>query len=89
MPAKHLFVYGKVQGVFYRKSAKHIAEKLKLIGWIKNRPDGSVESIIQGEEFAILKFLEWCRMGPAGASVEKIEIKEINDFDNLKQFSIK
>jgi len=72
MKTVHLLVKGKVQGVFYRASAKKIARELVLKGWIKNTDDGNVESIVSGEPEAVDKFIEWCKKGPQLASITEV-----------------
>ena len=76
MPAYHLIIKGKVQGVFYRQSAKEKARQLQLNGWIKNNQDGSVESFICGDKQALQDFIDWCRKGPSGAHVTDVIIEE-------------
>ncbi len=70
-----LKVYGRVQGVFYRDSARRKARKLNLSGWIKNKPDGTVEILAQGEEKALKSFIDWCYNGSILSKVQKIDIK--------------
>ena len=66
-------VIGDVQGMFFRHSAKEKAEELGIMGFARNESDGSVYIEAEGEEDAIGKFLEWCKTGPASASVNKVE----------------
>ena len=72
----HLLIKGKVQGVFYRASAKDVAEQLKISGWIRNTKDGDVEAVVTGDEDRIKEFIEWCKKGPRRAEVYKVEITE-------------
>lgn len=69
----HLIIKGRVQGVFYRASTRDAAVKLRLKGWVRNMPDGSVEALFEGNEEALGEVLRWCRNGPPGAYVSKIE----------------
>ena len=85
MSTLHLLIKGKVQGVFYRATAKKIAEELGVKGWIKNTNDNNVESIISGTEEQVQQFIEWCKKGPARAEVNEViatvvEDKSFNDF---------
>lgn len=75
---KHLtfVVRGKVQGVFYRASARDVATSLGLTGSVLNLPDGSVQIEVEGEQEVINKFYGWCLEGPPRAVVNKIETKE-------------
>lgn len=72
MPTIHLLIRGKVQGVYYRASAREAAEKLQITGWIKNTPDGHVEAIASGDEQNLQQFVAWCRQGPPGARVTEV-----------------
>ena len=72
----HLFVIGKVQGVFFRASSVHVANKFGVVGWVRNVEDGSVEIIAEGETRNIEQFIDWCRRGPPSASVVDIRITE-------------
>ncbi len=85
---KNCIVKGKVQGVFYRATAKSQAEDLGLTGWVKNLNDGSVEIECQGEETYLNEFLDWAKKGPDWARVDdftekEIEIREESDFNIL------
>jgi acylphosphatase len=62
-------VSGKVQGVFFRASAKDEADRLGIAGVVRNEPDGSVYIDAEGPEEILLRFLEWCRKGPPHARV--------------------
>ena len=73
MPTIHLIVKGKVQGVFYRASAKDMAIKLGLKGWVKNTKEGYVEIKIQGPEDVLEEFVKWCYQGPPSAQVTGID----------------
>lgn len=78
-------ITGRVQGVFFRVSAKEQADYLGISGFACNEPDGSVVVEAEGEEDALNRFLIWCREGPAGARVENMEITEgaMEDFDDF------
>jgi acylphosphatase len=71
-----LTISGHVQGVFYRQSAKEKAISLGISGTVKNLPDGSVEAAITGNPEHVEEFIDWCRKGPSGAKVEKVDIHE-------------
>lgn len=76
MKRVHVFVSGRVQGVFFRAFARRKATELKLKGWVKNTADERVEAVFEGEEKEIKKILELCHNGPAGARVTRVEFKE-------------
>ena len=69
----HVYVSGRVQGVFFRSSTRKEAEKLGLSGWVKNLPDGRVEAVFEGPADSVEEMVGWCEAGPLGASVEDVE----------------
>ena len=79
MPTVHLLIKGKVQGVFYRATAKDVAQTLDLCGWIKNTSEGHVEAIVSGSEKSLHQFIEWCRKGPEKAAVSSVQVTSIED----------
>ena len=79
MQRLHIIVHGYVQGVFFRANAASVANRFGLTGWVKNCSDGSVEIIAEGEKEKLNELLEWCRKGPSGAQVERVE-KEWQEF---------
>jgi acylphosphatase len=86
MPTVHLLIRGRVQGVFYRATAKDVAEELKLTGWIKNTREGNVEIVATGSDEQLRQFIGWCRQGPPKATVSDVEItnKTEETFDSFK-----
>ena len=76
MPSVHLLIKGKVQGVFYRASAREQAEKLGLTGWVRNTGEGNVEIMVHGEPGKLAAFIEWCKKGPAQAKVDAVVVEE-------------
>lgn len=72
--AVHIFVHGRVQGVFYRAKTQEIAQGLGLSGWVKNCHDGTVEILAEGNRGKLEELIEWCRQGPALASVSSIDL---------------
>ena len=81
MPTFTLHITGKVQGVFYRQSAKDKALEFGLRGQAWNNPDGSVTIVVNGNMSEIKHLLEWCRQGPPRAQVHSVEISETADQD--------
>jgi acylphosphatase len=69
-------ISGRVQGVFYRASARAEAERLGLSGFVRNEPDGSVYAEAEGEREALDRFVDWCRRGPPQARVERVEVEK-------------
>lgn len=88
MRTVNLIVKGKVQGVFFRASAKQTADKAGITGWVKNRHDGNVEIMANGTEEAIQSFIAWCRKGPARAEVAEVIITPVQ-MEDLGSFEIK
>jgi acylphosphatase len=82
-------VRGKVQGVFFRASAKEKADELDLKGFAKNEMDGSVYLEVQGDEDNLEDFIHWCQRGPTYARVEACDVTEIEYREGLKNFEIK
>jgi len=70
----HVFVSGKVQGVFFRSSTKDMAQELGLSGWVKNLADGRVEALFEGKNDVVEKMIEWCKIGPEFSKVTGLEV---------------
>jgi acylphosphatase len=68
-----LRIRGRVQGVSFRESARREATRLALTGWVRNRMDGSVEAVAEGETAALEDFIRWCHQGPPEAHVTGVE----------------
>ncbi|TEB05344.1 Acylphosphatase [Pelotomaculum schinkii] len=84
----HLIVTGLVQGVYYRATARQEARTLNITGWVKNRTDGAVEAVIEGDRVKVLKFIDWCRQGPPASQVRGVQV-EWGDFrGEYQDFSI-
>ncbi|MCU4799301.1 acylphosphatase [Halobacteria archaeon HArc-gm2] len=71
----HVFVSGKVQGVFYRATTREEARKRDVDGWVKNLADGRVEAVFEGPEDAVAEMVEWCHEGSDRARVEDVEVE--------------
>jgi acylphosphatase len=69
-------VSGRVQGVFYRDSCRAQARRLGVRGWVRNRPDGSVEVVAEGPRERVEQLLAWCRQGPPSARVTGISVTD-------------
>ncbi len=67
-------VHGRVQGVFFRASTRSVAQRLGLVGWVRNEADGSVLIEAAGASEALQDLVDWCRHGPEGARVTAIDI---------------
>lgn len=73
---RHIFVKGRVQGVWYRGACQQQAEALGVCGWARNLPDGRVEVVAEGATEALDRLEEWCREGPPSARVTGAEVWE-------------
>lgn len=92
MPSKkayvHIVISGLVQGVFFRHYTRKYAIQYNLTGWVKNRPDGKVEAIFEGDELNIELMIDWCRSGPPSAQVTGIDISREEPTNTFPDFRI-
>lgn len=82
----HIWVRGRVQGVFFRATACQQARTLELAGWVRNLRDGRVEIVAEGEEAAVAAFLAWCKQGPPRARVDGLEVRNEAPTGDLATF---
>jgi acylphosphatase len=73
MVRQHLWIRGRVQGVWYRGACAQQAATLGVSGWARNLPDGRVEVVAEGEVDAVEQLVKWCHQGPAAAEVTGVE----------------
>ena len=85
----HVIVSGRVQGVFFRIETKNAAKRFNVSGWVKNRPDGTVEAVFEGAEADVESVLQWCRKGPPMARVKGIETEWKDHTGEFDRFEIK
>jgi acylphosphatase len=85
----HIFISGRVQGVFFRSETMHEAIQLGITGWIRNTPDGRVEAVVEGEEKNVKELSEFCKHGPPGARVANVEITWENCTGEFRNFEVK
>ncbi len=88
MSRLHVWIGGRVQGVFFRETTRQVAQELGLVGWVKNLPDGRVEAVFQGDAGACGKALEWARIGPPSARVTSVEEGWEEEDESLNTFKI-
>lgn len=81
-------IYGRVQGVFFRKYAKDKARELNLRGFVRNEPDGTVYFEAEGEKENVDDFKKWCMKGSPGSKVTNVETAE-NEIQNFSDFQIR
>ncbi len=83
----NIIITGQVQGVFYRDSARRVAEKLGLTGQASNQPDGSVLIEAEGEASAIDQLVAWCKEGPKHAQVENVQVSQ-GEIKGYRKFEV-
>ena len=71
----HVYISGRVQGVFFRDSTRHLARQYGVAGWVRNLPDGRVEAVFEGEKDAVQRLVDWCHQGPPGARVDRVDVE--------------
>jgi acylphosphatase len=81
-------VSGRVQGVFFRDTARRRAEAAGVTGWVRNRSDGAVEAVFEGDPDRVEELVEFCRHGPSRAEVAKAEVTE-EEPEGLSGFEIR
>ncbi|MFP2933023.1 acylphosphatase [Pyxidicoccus sp. 3LG] len=83
-----LRIQGKVQGVFFRESARTEAVRLGLTGWVRNRSDGAVEAVVEGPPAVLEEFIRWCNRGPTQARVSGVERTDGEATGEFSQFIV-
>ena len=83
-----LVIRGQVQGVYFRASAQREARQLGLTGWVRNRPDGAVEIVAEGEEDQVKDLLNWSQRGPSTARVDSVETRWRSYTGEFAEFKI-
>lgn len=85
----HIFVSGRVQGVFFRESAKEKADEYGIFGWVKNLENGKVEAVLEGEGENVAKMIDWARRGPILAKVQDLKTENEDFSGEFSSFDIK
>ena len=85
----HVYVSGRVQGVFFRSETQDEAVRQGLTGWVRNTPDGRVEAVFEGEKDKVDKLIEFCRRGPPSAGVTRVEITWESYTGEFREFRIR
>jgi acylphosphatase len=86
---QHLLIAGQVQRVYFRDTTLRLARQLGLSGWVRNRRDGRVEMVIQGDLTAVATLADWCHAGPPAARVESVEIHDEPVDSSLTSFTVR
>ena len=87
MERRHVIIYGRVQGVGFRFGVERAANTRSVAGWVRNRPDGTVEAVFEGELEDVEALVEFCRRGPRGAEVERVDV-ELESAEGLAGFHL-
>ena len=84
----HVFVSGRVQGVYFRATTREEAREAGVDGWVRNLPDGRVEAVFEGPEDAVEAMVEFCHEGSPAATVEDVEI-EHGESEGIEGFEVR
>jgi acylphosphatase len=85
---RRVIVHGRVQGVYFRSATEARAAAAGLAGWVRNRPDGSVEAVFEGDPEAVAALVEFCGSGPRHARVLRLEVFEEAP-EGLRDFQVR
>lgn len=85
---RRLVIRGHVQGVFFRDSVRQVARNERVAGWATNRPDGTVEVVLEGDPDAVQAVIEYCRLGPIHAQVDHVDVTD-EEPEGLAGFKIR
>jgi acylphosphatase len=84
----HVYISGRVQGVFFRAETQRAAMSFNLTGWVRNMADGRVEAVFEGEDTSVDKMLAWCHVGPPAARVQEVITNEEPHTGEFRNFSV-
>jgi acylphosphatase len=82
-------IAGKVQGVFFRASAREQARARNLGGWVRNNPDGTVEAVLEGPADDVEEVVEWAHHGPKAAQVDNIDVQWMDPKGDVQTFEVR
>jgi acylphosphatase len=85
---KRVVVHGRVQGVFFRDTTRRTAEGQRVVGWVRNNPDGTVEAAFEGAPDAVERVVAWCGTGPESALVTRVEVFD-EPVEGLSGFAVR
>jgi acylphosphatase len=88
MVRRRLVIHGRVQGVFFRDTLRHVAGEAGVAGWARNTWEGTVEAVLEGDEDAVERVVGFAHRGPDGADVDRVEISE-EEPEGLSGFAIR
>ncbi len=84
----HVIISGRVQGVFFRVETRKAAHRIGVNGWVRNRPEGTVEAVVEGESSLVHQMLEWCWEGSPMSKVTEVQVEWEAFTGEYDQFSI-
>jgi len=84
----HVIIEGRVQGVFFRYHTQDKAYQIGVKGWVKNRRDGRVEALFEGDKDRVDQIIQWCHRGPSEARVMKVHLTWEDYTGEFDDFSI-
>ena len=87
MIRRRIIVRGRVQGVFFRESLRRFAQQRNVAGWVANRPDGTVEAVLEGVDDAVERVVDFAHRGPRGAQVHSVDVSE-EEPEGLSGFAV-
>ncbi len=88
MVRRRLVIRGRVQGVFFRDTLRRVAENNRVAGWARNTPEGTVETVLEGDEGSVARVVEFAHGGPEGAYVEGVDVQD-EEPEGLRSFEIR
>ena len=89
MVRAHVYVSGRVQGVFFRTETQDEAIRQGVTGWVRNLPDGRVEAVFEGEKDTVDRLVEFCKRGPPGARITDVAVIMENYAGEFRSFRIR
>ena len=84
----HVYVSGRVQGVFYRATTRDTARETGVDGWVRNLDDGRVEAVFEGPEDAVREMVTWCETGSPAADVDRVDV-EYEEPEGIDSFDVR
>jgi len=84
----HIYISGKVQGVWFRKCTQDIAHEMDILGWVKNRQDGQVEIMAEGSMGKLTEFTGWLQTGSPQAKVDTLKVTWAPSKDEFSSFEL-
>lgn len=84
----HVYVKGRVQGVFFRSTTQEEAQVSGVKGWVRNLRDGRVEAVFEGRQEAVEQMVSWCHCGPPGAVVQEVDVRWEKPTGEFKSFFV-